>query len=446
MSASDQAPSSLRPEEGEGYRHYLRAVSDMASRRIVTTQQAIHNDRGVKLLEKGVRVDGQLYDRLMRHRLRGPIDAQLRVQGMESVQSTLQAAALQCRQDRLVRMLVDAGGGEAERLLAPVRALTLPQPLAFKLTVMREQRPELHAHSVRVMLAAIHLGLAAGLEGRACSHLAAAGLLHDIGVLHMDPIWRDPETRVSGPERKHLLAHPITAMMLIQAQEIYPSSVAQAVLEHHECMDGSGYPRGLQGERISTMGQALLLAEVVVGFFEKYADEAPAQRLSLSLRLNHRKYPAALVGALLPALHTDAQAGPGVEADGVQAIIALLSHAFDDWEARSARLALAPRSAWSPARSFVTERLAQLQKALLEAGSHPRQQAGMLAHLMDDPQSLAELFLLGREALWQLQSIIETSRSRWPELEHSAAADDRAVVHWRQGCEGRLAQEAPGSF
>lgn len=76
------------------------------------------------------------------------------------------------------------------------------------------------------------------------------------------------------------------------------------MLEHHERMDGSGYPRGLPGAEISPMGRILLLAEVVTAFYEKYTD-MPAQRLSLVLRLNHRKFPAALVAHVLPLLQED---------------------------------------------------------------------------------------------------------------------------------------------
>ena len=45
----------------------------------------------------------------------------------------------------------------------------------------------------------------------------------------------------------------------------------------------------------------LLLSEVVAAFYEKY-DDMPAQRLSLVLRLNHRKFPSALVAHILPLL------------------------------------------------------------------------------------------------------------------------------------------------
>lgn len=436
MNAPDLSPAAF----ADGDSHYLRAITDMADRRTVVTQEALYNDRGIKLVDKGARVDSRLYDRLVKHKLRGSIDEHLAMDDMVNVQSIVQLAASQCEHDTLAYLLVHTlEGMTAEKLLAPVRALLLPPSLAFKLTVMREQHPVLFEHSVRMMLAAVYLGIKSGWSDRECVPLATAALLHDIGVLHMDPVWHDPANKMTAVGRRQLMAHPITAMLIIRGQNMFPRVVEQAVLEHHECMDGSGYPRGLQGDQISLMGQILMVAEVVAAFFEKYANEAAAQRLSLTLRLNHRKFPAALIACLLPvlqirAVQTDVQVTPA----DVERLIEQLSTAFGDWDTR--RAGLSPEAAESEACAFVEQRLSALQKTLFEAGSHPQQQAEALQYLQGDEQGLAELALLGREALWQLQGIVDATHSRWLTLEHSPQAGDQAVVQWRDACAVRLAQ------
>ena len=417
----------------------------MADRGGVLTHDAIYTDRGVKLVDKGTRVDSELYDRLVKHKLRGNIEDHLSVENMVSVQSLLQVARAQCESDTLAYLLVHTLPDMPEsKLLAPVRAMPLPPALAFKLTVMREQHPLLFAHSVRMMLVAVYLGIKSGLSERECTPLAAAALLHDLGVLHMDPVWHDPGNKITGVGRKQLLAHPVTAMLIIKEQNVYPRSVVQAVLEHHECMDGSGYPQRLRGEQISRLGQILLTAEVVAAFFEKYANEGAAQRLALTLKLNHRKFPANLVACLLPLLQIRAvQGGVHATQEDVQRCIALLNGAFEDWErCRAAVPPEATQSAVEQAWTVVAQWLAALQKSLFESGSHPRQLAEMLPHLQGDAQGLAELALLGQEALWQLQRMVDTTHSHWPQLPGSADAGDLAVVQWRDACAGRLAQDA----
>lgn len=432
------AEASHPPPDGP---HYLRAVTDMAERCQVVAQSAIYTDNGIKLVDKGGRIDARLYDRLLQHTLRGPIDGHLSVENAVDAAAIEAQASAQCMDDLLPQRLAQALGG-AQRLLAPLRSLPLPPPLAFKLTVMREQRPDLLAHSVRVMLVALYLGLRSGWSERECVPLAAAALLHDIGVLHMDPVWRDPERKITGAGRKHLVAHPVTAMLIVRGQQVYPRSVGDAVFEHHERMDGTGYPRGLAGEQISPMGQILLMAEVVPAFFEKYADR-PAQRLSLMLRLNHRKFPAALVAWMLPLLADEAEPGADPQSlqRDVERHIQVLSDAFQRWSDLRAQLP----AEWATlpagrACAFVDLRLAALQKALVEAGSHPRQQADILEHLRGDAQSLAELAFVGREALWQLQSIVNASQRRWPQAMARADAADTAVADWCDACSQLLVQ------
>ncbi|MBS0508566.1 MAG: phosphohydrolase, partial [Proteobacteria bacterium] len=112
-------------------RHYLRALTDMADRGGVLTHDAIYTDRGVKLVDKGTRVDSQLYDRLVKHKLRGHIEDHLSVENMVSVQSLLQVARAQCEGDTLAYLLVHTLPDMTEsKLLAPVRAMPLPPALA----------------------------------------------------------------------------------------------------------------------------------------------------------------------------------------------------------------------------------------------------------------------------------------------------------------------------
>ncbi len=437
MNASDHKPEAP-PTPSD---HYQRAVASMVERSPIVTLEAVYNDKGMKLVDKGLRVDRTTYDRLARHALRHSLDNYLTAEDAVTVESLVELAGQLCQQDALSGLLAYSLGDQGEaRLLSPLRALLLPQPLAFKLTVMREQHPQLFTHSVRMVLVAVFLGLKSNVPERDAVHLAAAALFHDLGVLYMDPVWRDPAHKITGAGRQQLLAHPGKAMELVQEPNVYPRSVGQAIREHHECMDGSGYPQGLQGAQISPMGKILLMAEVVSAFFEKYADEAPAQHLSLTLRLNHRKYPAHLVACLLPMLNLGVlQTEIHASQSGVERTIAVLSGAFDGWDARSKALpaaSLLPPS--EQACAFVAERLAALQKTLLEAGSHPQQQAEALPHLVGDAQSLAELALLGREALWQLQNLLNATHIRWPQLAQSSDAGDTAVSQWCNACAVQL--------
>lgn len=410
--------------------HYLRSLTDMADRRTVVTDAAIYTDNGIKLVEKGARIDSRLYDRLVQHKLRDPIDRHLTIENPVDTPALLATGQALIEQEALPNMLAQAVGSAA-RLLAPLRSVPLPAPMACKLTVMREQRPELFRHSLQMMIVAVFLGIKSGLSERDCVTLAAAALLHDLGVLHMDPAWSDPDYKVVGVQRKHLVAHPITAMVMIRDTQAYPKAVEVAVLEHHERMDGSGYPRALAGADISPMGRILLLAEVVAAFYEKY-DDMPAQRLSLVLRLNHRKFPSALVTFVLPLLQEEVARDSALMPLGHDAPrqIDLLAEAFACWDQLKAALPAGAKAPAGSAFAFADARLLALQKALLEAGSHPQQQGELMAQLQGDAVGLAEVALVGREGLWQLQTVLNACHRRWPRLSERATPEDAAVADW----------------
>ena len=408
--------------------NYLRAVTDMSERCAVVTQDAIYSDNGIKLVEKGARIDSRLYDRLVQHKLREPIDQHLSVENVVSVTSLLKAAQALCGKQPLQRLVQALGS--PERVLAPLRFLPMTGLIAFKLTVMREQRPELFRHSLQMMLVALFLGIKSGLSERDCVSLAAAALLHDVGVLHMAPAWRDPQNKVTGVERKQLVAHPITAMLMVRDAQVYSRAVEEAVLEHHERMDGTGYPRGLTGAQISPLGRILILAEMVSAFYEKSID-LPAQQLSLALRLNHRKFPAELVVHVLPLLQEElgqdrSQALPMGE--HINAMARALVQAFQQWDgAKTEQGATLGKD--GPA-AFVDGRLQALQRALTEAGAHPSHQVQLIEQLQGDADGLAEVAFVVREALWQLESIVNSCQRRWPGVLDGSQPADLAVARW----------------
>lgn len=413
--------------------HYLRIVTDMAERCPVVTQDAIYSESGIKLVEKGVRIDSRLYDRLVQHKLREPLDTHLSVNDAVSVES-LQEAARQMLEAQPLPLLLRQSLGGAQSLLEPLRSLPLTSPIAFKLTVLREQMPDLFLHSVQMMLVALYLGVRSGLEPRQRTSLAAAALLHDLGALHMDPSWRDPNHKVTGPSRKHLFAHPVTAMLLVREAKVYSPAVEVAVLEHHERMDGTGYPRGLLGKDISPMGQILLLSELVTAFYEKYLD-SPAQQLSLVLRLNHRKFPAHLVAYVLALLNEESQDQPARALPQGEQILVLanqLAKAFAQWElAKASMPQVAAHSAVLGPVGYVEESLQTLKRALTEAGAHPDHHAVLLEQLQGDEQGMSELAYVVREALWQLENIVFGCQRRWhAELEQASSPAALAAAQW----------------
>ena len=90
--------------------------------------------------------------------------------------------------------------------------------------------------------------------------LAVAALFHDVGKCFVPvEVLQKPE-RLTNEELRYILRHPVdSGRMLLQE---FGEEIAEIARNHHERMDGSGYPRGLSGEDISFASQIVAVADV----------------------------------------------------------------------------------------------------------------------------------------------------------------------------------------
>ena len=92
--------------------------------------------------------------------------------------------------------------------------------------------------------------------------LRMAGTIHDLGKVSIPAEILSKPTKLTEIEYQLIQAHPQTGYDILKGIE-FPWPVAEMVLQHHERMNGSGYPQGLKGEEISTEAQILMVADVV---------------------------------------------------------------------------------------------------------------------------------------------------------------------------------------
>lgn len=116
-----------------------------------------------------------------------------------------------------------------------------------------------HAGNVSTLAALFSMGLGIGKP----EDLAIAGLLHDIGVAELpEEIQTLDYEKMSPAQKKEYQKHPEFSVELLKKRKIsLPDSVSKAILQHHEFFNGSGYPKGLYGDRICKEAHLLALAD-----------------------------------------------------------------------------------------------------------------------------------------------------------------------------------------
>nr|HID58546.1 HD domain-containing protein [Desulfobacterales bacterium] len=89
-----------------------------------------------------------------------------------------------------------------------------------------------------------------------------AGLIHDIGKISVPADILSKPSRLNKPEMDLIKSHPQVGYDILKGIE-FPWPIAEIVFQHHERMNGSGYPKGLRGEEILMEARVLGVADVV---------------------------------------------------------------------------------------------------------------------------------------------------------------------------------------
>jgi putative nucleotidyltransferase with HDIG domain/PAS domain S-box-containing protein len=130
--------------------------------------------------------------------------------------------------------------------------------------------PATAEHSRRVTQVAASIAGRLGLPRERVAGLRLAAGLHDVGktAIPADVLLRPG--KLSGPELALVRAHPEAGCEMVRETES-PWPLAEIILQHHERLDGSGYPRGLHGGEILTEARILAVADV----FEAMSSSRP---------------------------------------------------------------------------------------------------------------------------------------------------------------------------
>jgi PAS domain S-box-containing protein/putative nucleotidyltransferase with HDIG domain len=128
---------------------------------------------------------------------------------------------------------------------------------------MVEQRdPYTAGHEQRVGLIAANIAKEMGYSKDKCEELQEIGLVHDIGKISIPSEILTKPTKLTILEYELIKTHPTKGYEILKDIE-FPFPIAEIIYQHHERMDGSGYPRGLKGDVILLEARILTVADVI---------------------------------------------------------------------------------------------------------------------------------------------------------------------------------------
>ncbi len=137
----------------------------------------------------------------------------------------------------------------------------LPGVVGTLASIMEAYDRDIADHQIRVATIACAIAGEMGWDEEQVQALRVASLLHDVGKMTVSREILNKPGQLNAEEFFQMKLHAVAGHAILKDIR-FPWPIAETVLQHHERMDGSGYPRGLSGDDILPMARVLAIADV----------------------------------------------------------------------------------------------------------------------------------------------------------------------------------------
>jgi PAS domain S-box-containing protein len=159
---------------------------------------------------------------------------------------------------------------------------TLLQTIEAVAATLEARDPYTAGHQRRVAALARAIATEMGLSKSKISGIYLAALIHDLGKISVPAEILNKPGKLNDVEFELIKNHSQTGFDIIK-DIVFPSPIAQMVLQHHERLDGSGYPQHLKGNQLLIESKILAVADVVEAM-TSYRPYRPGLGLEAAMR------------------------------------------------------------------------------------------------------------------------------------------------------------------
>lgn len=246
----------------ENNEHYINHLTDVSSTNEVVAVDNIYNKFGVLLVPKGTAIEHRVQEFLVGHKMQSQLDELLTVQGC------LTNALLEQEFQKFLTKFPDLTQihqnlNFASTLNQLCAVKQIPRVLLQKLTIMKIQLPGVFEQTLFSTWLACLLAKEMKLTLEQINHAFYAGLLHDIGLLHIDPALVSKQGSFTDDEWRIYKQHIKISLAIAKLILPFDKNVFRAIKEHHERCDGTGYPLELHNEQLGKIGQLIGLSDLI---------------------------------------------------------------------------------------------------------------------------------------------------------------------------------------
>ncbi len=343
--------------------NYCRNLIEVNKTNSVITNQAIYNDQGILLLAEGADLNEKRAAILLQHKLMKPLEQCV------GISSSLNAKQLY---EFLNKFSGNIAGlkpvTEKDDFQKSLRQMCLfyeKYPLLQQnLTVLALRAPRVYYQGLFSALAGLAISIQLKLALREQQTVFVAGLFHDVGFLYLAPELYAKTQEFTSDEWKALQAHPLIAKRFLDLVPDLPKEIGNAIANHHERIDGTGYPYHIFGDKFPMVSQIIAATDNIIFNHARYQNYGVHAHIMLltALKLSDNIYLESIYDvAMVLFKHAPSPTTKLVEAPSVEELLArqkMLRQQFDNTKFLSQKLMLLPEGAMTRSVSAVMGRLA----------------------------------------------------------------------------------------
>lgn len=254
----------------------MRLVATSSAEEGALLGKAIYNDQGQVLLNAGAKLERKILNRLLEFRidyiyimdpatddieLVSPISDELRLHAIKSIGTTFKQLQLDTKVANTFTL--EKASRDFQRLIKVLLdELTSSKELINLLSDVLIHDHYIFSHSLNVTLYTLAIGIEMKLPPKELEQLGLGAILHDVGKMKVPEEILLKPGRLTAEEFEVIKAHADDGFELLRKIPSVPLIVAHCAYQHHERMNGTGYPRGLKGREIHLYGRILGVADV----------------------------------------------------------------------------------------------------------------------------------------------------------------------------------------
>ncbi|WP_286232865.1 HD-GYP domain-containing protein [Thalassotalea sediminis] len=249
-------------KEAGNNEHYVNHLSDVNETNDVVATEDIYNSTGALLLPKGTAIEYRVHDFLVGHKMQQQLDALISVEGCLTDKSLENEFV-----DYIQKYPDLAKIHESSKFASTLNQLCIekqiPRILLQKLTILKIQLPGIFDQTLFSTWLACLLAKQMKLTPQQVTNTFYAGLIHDLGLLHVEPTLVNKKSHYTSEEWHSIKQHMLISTAIAKLIHPFDDEVYRAIKEHHERCDGTGYPNELHDDKLCNVGQLIGLADMI---------------------------------------------------------------------------------------------------------------------------------------------------------------------------------------